>query len=195
MSNGSAVLGAWINVTIGSDTWNLTWNGFTETYEYVFDGDAYPPGLDTHSVTVEADKFGYEYKTPVPISLTLREEPTTLVLTWSTDFNITYVESTYLIANYTMSNGSAVLGAVINVTIDTLPLSFDWYPPTQTYRVLFIGSDDPPGIGTHSMIVKADLFGYISQTNDTEHLIIREEPTNLVLSWSNGNDITYIGLM
>ncbi|MBY8998881.1 MAG: hypothetical protein KGD60_14225, partial [Candidatus Thorarchaeota archaeon] len=192
MSDGSPVLGAWINVTIGSNTWNLTWNGATETYEYVFDGDADPPGFGIYSATVEADKFGYIDKSAGSVALTIREEPTTLVLTWSTDFNITYVEATYLIANYTMSNGLAVLGAVINVTIDTLPLSLDWYAPTQTYRVLFTGSDDPPGLGTHSMIVNADLFGYTSQTNNTEQLIIREEPTSLVLSWSNGNNITYI---
>ncbi|MHA2353309.1 MAG: hypothetical protein ACXABX_09345, partial [Candidatus Thorarchaeota archaeon] len=192
MSDGPPVLGAWINVTIGSNTWNLTWNGATETYEYVFDGDADPPSFGIYSATVEADKFGYTDKSTGAVALTIREEPTTLVLTWSTDYNLTYVETTYLIANYTMSNGSAVLSAVINVTIDTLPLSLDWYAPTQTYRVLFTGSDDPPGLGTHSMIVKADLSGYISKTNDTEQLIIREEPTSLVLSWSNGNDITYI---
>ncbi|MFW9963759.1 MAG: hypothetical protein ACFFCX_09360 [Candidatus Sifarchaeia archaeon] len=192
MSDGSPVLGAWINVTIESNTWNLTWNGATETYEYVFDGDADPPGLDTHSVFVEADKFGYIQRSNNTLTLVLREEPTKLVLTWSISNNITYVEETYLIANYTMSNGSAVTSAFVNVTIDSQPWLLDWDELTQTFRVLFKGLDDPPGLGTHGIVVIADLFGYSSQTNDTEQLILREEPTSLVLSWSNGNNITYV---
>ncbi|MFX1606293.1 MAG: hypothetical protein ACFFDD_10330 [Promethearchaeota archaeon] len=192
MSDGSPVLGAWINVTIGSNTWNLTWNGLTEVYEYVFDGDADPPGFGNHSLTIVADKFGYVQKTASSETLVLREEPTSLVLTWSANNNITYVEETYLYANYTMSNGTAVVGATVNVTIDTQPWTLDWHSPTQTYRVLFTGSADPPGLGTHNIVVLADLFGYELQNNNTEQLILREEPTTLVLSWSNGHNITYV---
>ncbi|MGY5876608.1 MAG: hypothetical protein RTU30_12740, partial [Candidatus Thorarchaeota archaeon] len=192
MSDGSPVLSALVNVTIGSDTWMMTWNGVTETYEYVFDGDATLPGFGVHSVAVEAGKLGYVYKSNSSLSLTISEEPTTLVLTWSPDFDITYIEETYLIANYTMSDGSAVLGATVNVTINSNLFILNWYAPTQTYRVLIKGSDNPPGLGVFPITVRADLYGYVSKTDNTKNLIINEDPTTLILLWSDGSSITYI---
>jgi hypothetical protein len=192
MSDGSPVLGALVNVSIGTHTWTMAWNGVTETYDYVFDGTASPPGFGLHSLTVEAGKFGYVYRSNSSLSLELSEEPTSLVLTWSSGFDITYVEETYLIANYTMSNGSAVVGATLNVTIGTDYWVLSWHAPSETYRVLFKGSDSLPGFGVHSVTVKADLFGFISETDPSETLTIGEEPTSLVLSWSDGNNITYI---
>ncbi|MHA3963476.1 MAG: hypothetical protein AM325_008040, partial [Candidatus Thorarchaeota archaeon SMTZ1-45] len=192
MSEGSPVTGALINVTIGFDTWTLSWNGITETYEYTFNGNAIPPGLGTHSLTVEADRFGYVYGSNSSLTLTINEEPTSLVLTWSYGYNITYVEETYLIANYTMSNGSAVVGASVNVTIGLDTWILNWDSPTETYRILFAGTDDPPSFGTHSITVLADLHGYVSKSNSSSQLILREEPTNLMPTWSEGNSITFV---
>ncbi|MFW9796494.1 MAG: hypothetical protein ACFFE2_05590, partial [Candidatus Thorarchaeota archaeon] len=191
-SDGTPVTGALVNVTIGTDIWTMTWNGVTETYDYVFDGDVDPPGLGLHSLTVEAGRFGYVYRSNSTLTLTINEEPTNLILTWSPDFDITYVEETYLIANYTMSNGSAVVGATVNVTIGTDVWILSWYAPTAVYRVLFKGSDILPGFGTHPVTVQADLFGFVAKTDSTETLTINEEPTTLLLSWSAGNSITYI---
>ena len=192
MSDGSPVLGALVNVTIGTDTWIMTWNGASETYDYTFVGNADPPGFGLHGAMIEAGKFGFVYKSNSSLSLQLSEEPTSLVLSWSSGFDITYVEQTYLIANYTMGDGSAVVGATLNVTIGTDYWALSWDAPTQTYRILFKGSDSPPGFGAHSVTVKADLFGFVSKTDSDETLTISEEPTNLVLLWSDGNSITYI---
>jgi hypothetical protein len=189
--DGSPVLGATVNTTIGSDTYILVWNGVTETYDYTFDGDA-APGIGVHSLTIEAGKFGYVYKNALSVPFTISEEPTTLVLTWSNGFDITYIEETYLIANYTMSDGGPVLGATVNVTIGSDVWVLTWYAPTQTYRVLFQGSDNPPGFGVHSFTVQADLFGYVAKSDSTESLTLSEDPTTLILSWSAGNNITYI---
>ncbi|MFW9958932.1 MAG: hypothetical protein ACFFCT_12750, partial [Candidatus Odinarchaeota archaeon] len=83
MSNGSAILGAMVNATIGSDTFTLLWNGGTETYDYVFEGDASLPGMGIHSLTLEADKYGYEHKNLISVPFTIAEESTTLILSWS----------------------------------------------------------------------------------------------------------------
>jgi len=192
MSDGSPVLSALVNVTIGSDTWTMTWNGVTETYGYVFDGDAVSPGLGVHSIAVEAGKFGYVYKSNSSLMLTISEEPTTLVLTWNPDFDITFIEETYLIANYSMSEGSPVVGATINVTINSNVFDLTWHAPSQTYRLLINGSDNPPGFGTFPVSVQADLHGFESKIDNTKTLILQEDPTTLILSWSDGNSITFI---
>ncbi|MFW9812473.1 MAG: hypothetical protein ACFFF9_08450 [Candidatus Thorarchaeota archaeon] len=192
MSDGLPVSGAAVNVTIGSmDPFILTFNG--SVYKYVFEGDTALPGLDVHSLTIFAGKRGYENKTTTSVPLTINEEPTTLVITWSASNNVSFIGETYLIANYTMSNGSAVLGATINVTIGAYPpWDLVWDNPSQTYRVLFSGTDDPPGLGVHTLTILADKFGY-SEKNNVSQMILREEFTDLVLGWSDGNSITYIG--
>ncbi len=191
MSDGSPVVDAAVNVTIGGNPpYVLTFNG--ETYQYVFDGDASLPGIGNHSLTIIAGKYGYDYKDALSVQLNISEEPTSLVITWSTGNNITYVEETYLIANYTISDGSPVLDAVVNVTIGAYPpWTLEWHALTQTYRVLFSGSDAPPGLGTHSLIIQADLFGFAQKDNTTQ-MVFREEVTELVLIWSNGFSITFI---
>ncbi|MGY5865724.1 MAG: hypothetical protein RTV41_14065, partial [Candidatus Thorarchaeota archaeon] len=191
MSNGSSVVDAIVNVTIGSlDPFILVYNG--SVYEYVFQGDA-SPGIGPHSLTIKADKYGYVDQEASPVPFTINEEPTTLVITWSAGNNISYVGETYLIANYTRSDGSPVIGATVNVTIGVYPpWNLDWDLPTQTYRVLFSGTDDPPGLGTHSLTIQADLFGYVEKNNISQ-MVFHEEATDLLLIWSDGNSITFIG--
>jgi hypothetical protein len=192
MSNGSAIRNAMVNVTTGGNTWQLLWHEGSQTYRRAFFGTDDPPGFGGHSLTVEADKFGFVNRIDSTQTLTIGEEPTTLILTWSPGFDITFIEETYLIANYTMSNGSPVLGATVNVTINSNLFILSWYAPTQTYRVLIKGSDNPPGMGVFPITVRADLFGYASKTDNTETLTLQEDPTTLILSWSDENSITYV---
>ncbi|MFX1484278.1 MAG: hypothetical protein ACFFCP_13945, partial [Promethearchaeota archaeon] len=192
MSDGSPVLSAEINVTIGSDLYDLIWNGGTQTYQYLFAGDSALPGIGVHSLTIRAGKQGYVNQTAPFVSLTITEEPTSLVLKWSNGFNISYIEETYLIVFYNMSDNSPVLGAVVNVTIGTDVFILNYYAPIQGYRILFNGSDSPPGLGTHPITVQADLFGYVSKSDSSETLTLNEDSTTLLLSWSDGDSITYI---
>jgi len=192
MSDGSPVLDAMVNVTIGFDTWTMTWNGVTETYDYVFDGDADPPGFGVHTVVVEAGKFGYVHKSNSSLSLTIDEEPTTIFVTWDPDFDISYIEETYLIVHYNMSDGSPIAGATVNVTIDSIVFPLTWHAVSQTYRLLINGSDDPPGLGMYPLLVLADLDGFESRSDNTKTLILQKDQTTLLLSWSDGNNISYI---
>ncbi|MFW9809890.1 MAG: hypothetical protein ACFFE6_11000, partial [Candidatus Thorarchaeota archaeon] len=190
LSNGSPVVDALVNVTIGTlDPFILVFNG--SVYEYVFEGNA-PPGIDTHSLTILVGKHGHIDQNEFLVPFTINEEPTALVVSWLSGNDISYVEETYLIANYTMSDGSPILGAVVNVTIGVYPpWNLEWDSPTQTYRVRFSGADSPPGFGIHTLTIQADLFGFVEKNNISQ-MIFREETTDLVLIWSNGNDITFI---
>ncbi|MHA1963784.1 MAG: hypothetical protein ACW97G_04295 [Candidatus Thorarchaeota archaeon] len=193
MSDGSPVLTATVNVTIGSDTLIMSWVGATQTYQYVFDGDAVWPGFGIHGVTVEAGKFGYVYKSNSSLSLTIDEEPTTIFVTWDPDFDISYIEETYLIVHYNMSDGSPITGATVNVTINSYVFNLTWHAPSQTYRLLINGSDDPPGLGMYTLLVQADLYGFESRSDNARTLILQEDQTTLILSWSDGSSISYIG--
>jgi hypothetical protein len=192
MSDGSPVSGALVNVTIDSNTWTMVWNEITEVYEYTFDGTAAPLGFGFHEVSVEADKLGYEYKPNSSLSLTISKESTSIFVEWDSEFNITYIEQTYLIVHYNMSDGTPIFGATVNVTIDTQVFILTWHAPSQTYRLLINGSDNPPGLGTYSLLVQADLFGFESMSDNSKTLVLRDDPTTLLLSWSDGNSISYI---
>jgi hypothetical protein len=122
----------------------------------------------------------------------MSEEPTTLEILWENGNNITFVQSTVLIANYTMSNGSAVLSATVNVTIDLKPWVLVWDVLTETYRITFNGSDVQPGFGTHILTIQTTQIGYENQIDITHNLTLREEPSSIMIDWTNTNDITYI---
>ncbi|MHA2084233.1 MAG: hypothetical protein ACXABD_10790, partial [Candidatus Thorarchaeota archaeon] len=192
MSNGTAVTGAEVNVTIDSSTWNLTWNGVSELYEIQFNGTDSIPGFGVHSLSISAWKFGYLNRSDVSQTLTMSEEPTTLEITWTSGFNITFIQSTMLVANFTMSNGSAVLSATVNVTIGLDNWTLAWDVISETYQIMFNGSDIPPGFGTRFLTIRAEQIGYESHIDNTHNITLREEPTSFATEWSNSNDITFV---
>ncbi|MHA2162917.1 MAG: hypothetical protein ACXABF_10875, partial [Candidatus Thorarchaeota archaeon] len=192
MSNGTAVTAAEVNVTIDTSTWILTWNGISKLYEMQFNGTDSTPGYGVHSLTISAWKYGYQNWSDTTQTLTLIKEPTTLEILWENGNNITFVQSTVLIANYTMSNGSAVLGATVNVTIGVDLWILVWDGLTETYRVEFFGFDDPPGFGTYALMIRSEQVGYEGRINGTETITLRREPTSFEIGWSNTNDITFV---
>ncbi|MHA2302362.1 MAG: hypothetical protein ACXACD_15550 [Candidatus Thorarchaeota archaeon] len=180
MSNGSAVTGAEINVTIDSYTWNLTWNGVSELYEIQFNGTDSIPGFGVHSLTISAWKFGFQNWSDTTQTFTMSEEPTTLEILWENGNNITFVQSTVL-----------MLSATVNVTIDLKLWVLVWDGLTETYQIVFNGSDTLPGFGTHDLIIRSEQTGYEGRLNSTWNITLREEPTNILITWSNSNNITY----
>ncbi|MFW9850794.1 MAG: hypothetical protein ACFFF4_16830, partial [Candidatus Thorarchaeota archaeon] len=193
MSNGSPVVDAVLNVSIGGTTWNLLWNSGTEAYELVYNGSDADPGFGTHSLTIVADKFGYEAITDSSEELTLRVEDTFLAISWTQGSTITYVESTILRASYTLRNGSSVTTATINVTISSTTWTLVWNGGTGFYEYMFLGSDAPPGLGIHPLSISAWKANYLSYLDISETLTINEETTSLSITWSDGTSITYVG--
>jgi len=192
MSNNTPIPGATVNVTIGVNRWDLVWDGGTETYRVLFFGLDSPPGFGTHGLVIRADKYGYVNQVDSTESITLSEEPTTLVISWSDSVTITYIESTTLIASYRMSNTTPITGATITVTIGSDSWPLVWHLGTQTYRHTFSGADDPPGFGIHSLSISANKTGYETQSDGTEILTLNKEPTTIVIAWSNTNSITFV---
>ncbi len=192
MGDGTAISLATVNVTLDGVTLDLFWDPATETYRRVFYGNDDPPGLGTTNLFIQAWRDGFDYQSDSTMSLTITEEPTTVVVSWSNTDNITYFDSTILRVRYLMSNGSEILQAQLNVTIDTIPWILAWNETAGYYQVEFLGSDDPPGLGTHSLLILADKYGYVAASDDTEKLTLREDPTTLVVDWSELSTITYI---
>ncbi|GAG65256.1 unnamed protein product, partial [marine sediment metagenome] len=123
--------------------------------------------------------------------LTLPVIPTTLSLVWTDGNSITYVEQTTLRATYEMWNGTKITGATLNVTIGVTSWTLVWNGGNQAYEHTFLGSDAPPGFGTHDITVLAGRADFQSQSDSLESLTLSIELTNLVISWTNGNNISY----
>ncbi|GAH10239.1 unnamed protein product, partial [marine sediment metagenome] len=146
MSNNSAIpIDATVNVTIGGTRWDLNWDEGTDTYRVTFYGYDEPPGFGTHGLTIRIGKYGYVNHVDSTETLTLSEEPTSMLIAWLDSPTITYLESTTLIVTYRMSDNTPISGATVTATIDSIPYPLTWHPGTQTYRYTFSGSDNPPG--------------------------------------------------
>ncbi|MHA2211214.1 MAG: hypothetical protein ACXABV_18815, partial [Candidatus Thorarchaeota archaeon] len=182
MSNGTSIPLANVVVSIGLDSWPLVWNG--TIHKITFNGSDLVPGFGSHDLTITASKYGYQNAFNDLHTLNITAEPTNVVVSWEATYanNITFLESTTLYVGYYFPNGTAIPGAIVNVTILTQPWLLSWNGVLQLYEVTFDGSDNPPGFGDHTLDISAWKFGYAKQTPSTS-LVIRLEPTTITPSW------------
>jgi hypothetical protein len=194
MSNGTAIPGATVNATIGSTTWGLVWHAPSETYRIRYNGSDEPPGLGSHDIIVHAWKDGYDPLTDSTKTLVILEEPATITATWLTvrQNNISYFEYTLLSVRYRMSNGTDILGSVVNVTIGVDVWELSWNSTEGAHIIRFNGSDSPPGLGVHTLKIQAWKHGYQGVIDTSQTLIMRPDPTTIHVAWTGGNDISYI---
>jgi len=182
MSNGTVLLDASVNVTIGTTTWSLLWNSTQGAYGVLFNGLDVPPGLGSHSLLINATKFGFVYIENSAETLTLSKDPTTIQVSWSNGNGITYVESTTLIVHYRMSNGTPVSTGTLTATIGSDVWPLVWNATAEAYYVVFDGDMSPPGLGIFSVQIDASAAIFATQST-SEPLTIREEPTTANASW------------
>jgi len=159
------------------------------TWTQTIDTSGKSPG--SYSVVVYGEGFGY-YNSSVAITVTLIHDTDALDISWSNTPAITYVQGTDLIVSYRRSNGDNVTNAQVNVTIGVKTWNLTWHSGSETYRIRFNGTDNPPGLGNHSLSISAWRIGYEAQSNNTGTLTIDKEGTSLAVSWSNTNNITYL---
>ncbi|MFW9804992.1 MAG: hypothetical protein ACFFFC_20255, partial [Candidatus Thorarchaeota archaeon] len=178
MSNDTSIPDAGVILFIGASSWPLSWNATSGFHEITINGTDALPGIGTHSITVQASKFGFSISSNGTEFLTIDPEPTIMILTWESTHlnNITFVEYTTLYANYTLANGTAIANAFVNVTILGQPWNLNWNPILEVYQIQFNGSDNPPDLGIHSLTVSAWKHGYEEKINSSQTLIIEEEP-------------------
>ncbi|MHA1925276.1 MAG: hypothetical protein ACW974_05130, partial [Candidatus Thorarchaeota archaeon] len=192
-STSTEIQGAYLNVTDGSTTWNLTWNGDTKAYEIQFNGTDVATGLHTHFLTIEASLYGYYSASDSTLNLTIREELTMIELYWSAPHlnNITYIQQTILYANFTLLNSTPIEFGFVNVTIGVKTWNLTWNAGFKRYQIVFNGTDNPPEFGNHSLSVQAWKHGFQSMS-DTTNLIIRRDPTTITADWPDGSTISYV---
>ena len=193
MSDGSAVLGAEINVTIGTGDWDLIWNGTTQTYDLRIFGDAPIPGLGNHTVNLFVGRFGYANHTDNSETLSIDLEPTSILIDWfDGNGTITYVQQTTLVVTFRMNSLAPISGAVVNATDGVTNWELELDSPSRTYRVTLFGWNYTQGLGSFNLTIRALKTGYIESTGNTTLTII-EDPTTIIVSWSGGiNNITYV---
>ncbi|MHA2191751.1 MAG: hypothetical protein ACXAAP_16165 [Candidatus Thorarchaeota archaeon] len=145
----------------------------------------------TYDVNIFAEGYALVNQSTT-ISVTLIHETQPLTLLWSNGDNITFVEQTELSVVYRRVDGVNVTNAQVNITIDGTTLLLSWHAASETYRIMFNGTDEPPGFGTFGLNIQAWKTGHLAQSDNSQSLTLREEPTSMVIDWSNTNDITYI---
>jgi len=190
--DGEAIPLALVNVTIGQTFWYAQWDELSETYRLTFNGSDSLPGLGFHELSIRANRTGFDSLTDSSMTLNIIEESTTTSVLWSNSDSITYFEHTYLFVRYRMSNGSDILGASVNATIGSTKWILIWNSTQGAYGVLFKGWDSPPGLGSHSILINATKHGFAYIENSVEVLTLLKDPTTIQVSWSNGNNITYV---
>jgi hypothetical protein len=182
MNNGSKILGASVNVTIGFKTWTL--NEAAGVYSLRFNGSDLPPGFGTHTLTLDAALFGF-VDAANSTNLTLARDPTTIDVSWTNTNNITYVEYTILSVIYRMSNGSDILGAIVNATIGAYPpWALTWNVSAGAYQVRFDGNQVPPGLGTFTLDIQASAPVFVAQSPSTS-LTLRNDSPTVTPSWQS----------
>lgn len=193
IADGTPISGATVNVTIDGHLWDLVWHPGSETYRLVFNGTDNPPGLGFHNLDILAWRLGFDGLPDSSLKLNITVDPTTLEVSWSNSNSITYFTHTYLFVRYLMNDSSDILGASVNVTIGTTTWNLQWNGTQGAYGVLFQGWDTPPGLGSHSILINATKYGFAYCENNTETLTLLKDPTTIYTSWTNGNEITYVG--
>jgi len=191
MLNGTAIPNANVTATDGITVWDFNWNPILEFYTIQFNGTDTNLGLGGHNLVIFAWKDHFYNKTAFQ-TLTIVIEPTSLDVTWSNGFNITFVQYTELIVWYSLANTTAIEGATVNVTIGINSWNLTWYDGDGTYRIRFNGSDDPPGLDNYTLAISAWKHGFLQQVNDTTQLELRREPTNIDITWVPDTPITYL---
>ncbi|MHA1881944.1 MAG: hypothetical protein ACTSUO_02740 [Candidatus Thorarchaeota archaeon] len=177
--DGTNVTDAMVNVTIDGSPYDLHYDAINEFYWIQFNGSDLT-GFSTFPLTIEAWKAGYVDRTNSTLSLIVREQPTTLSLTW-TATTIDYLGQIDLTVEYWYS-GTAVpaINPNMNMTINggtpiQLNQSGNYWTANLTGEYLDLGS--------HNIVVYAWAYGYIEQS-DIETLTVNTVTTTFTLTWT-----------
>jgi hypothetical protein len=182
MYNGTEILDATIEITIGLDTWTASWNASSSTYDLAFNGTDNPPGIGTFTVDINATKVGHDPRTS-SIILTIHQEPTSLKSNWVSN-SFDWTQSAYLRFNFTDSYGTLIPGAdqrdvYINGSLYSLTDAGN-----GTYYILLDNSFD---LGHHTVVANLSKSGYIYGEFTGIAFEITEASTALSVTWQPVN--------
>ena len=189
-------------------------NATYASVEYSFDGNPNEPLTDLlngtwvstvstvgiasgmYNVTVYAEGFAIENQTQV-IEIHVTYDTLQLTYSWPGPYgnDISYLQSTNLTVMYNQSDGSAIPGAIVNVTDGTTTWDMYWDAGQEYYWITFNGSDFSSVPSTIPLNTSAWKAGYEGQVNASISLTVQEEAsTILIVTWSPLDlSMTYVG--
>ncbi|MHA1636561.1 MAG: hypothetical protein ACTSUB_00955, partial [Candidatus Thorarchaeota archaeon] len=171
------------------------YDAINEVYWIQFNGSDFTE-FSTYPITIEAWKSGYVDRTNSALFLILREEPTTLTLTW-TFTTIDYLGQVDLTVAYWYGGTSVpAISPNINMTINggtpiQLNQSGNYWTANLTGQFL--------DLGIHNIVVYAWEYGYVDQSDIgtltvttvmTNPLTIIWEPVNVTLPYTYSLNLT-----
>jgi hypothetical protein len=186
MSNGSDILGATVNATIGGSTRSLVWNGTAGAYQVQFTGDQDQPGLGSFTVLIQAAANVFAAQSDIT-SLTIQDESTTATQSWLT-FTIDWTERVIFSVDYRDSYGSLI----DNATTKSVYINGTEYMLLGTNGTYWIEFNNTFDLGLHNVWANFSKFGYESATVLSITFTIIEAPTLLAITWSS-TVIDYLG--
>jgi hypothetical protein len=182
--------GATVNVSInGGIPIVLNWDASSETYWIELNESDLPNIPATVTLNVSAWKAGYEAQFNDTITLTIREEITTITVTWEpADLKIDYVSKLNLTVDYEYSGGDVPTTAKVNVTINgqLTELTYStgaWHASIPCSNL---------GVGIHDADIDAWLYGYEWRDNLTQGINITLAAASLKIIWSS-TTLDYLG--
>jgi len=173
VEDSEPILDATVLLYINGTVYDLT-SSYNETDKmWHFSIDAATIDLGTWNVTVTANKTGYTdgYYTDF---LTVIEVSTTLDILPPED-TIYYDETTTVDIYYQLADLSAVPGAVISFTLNSVEQTIGWN--VTHWSALLDGAN--LGIGIHTFTVSVSAYGYVDQV-DTLVITILQIPTSII---------------
>ncbi|TFH08845.1 MAG: hypothetical protein E4H14_05640 [Candidatus Thorarchaeota archaeon] len=186
--SGTRIEYAWVNVTFDGQTYNLTWDAFSQVYWIEFYGSNFTAVPGTTNLTVSAWITGYTAQTTSNIQIAVSEESTGigLVVNWNpVDRNISYIETVTITVSYTFNS------APINDTWDDVWVraTFSGYPlENLTYNagsgLWEVTLNGSKYLGITTVTIRASAKGYI-QVQDTKDLLVTEDIPILTNSWTD----------
>ncbi|MFW9845052.1 MAG: hypothetical protein ACFFEV_10785, partial [Candidatus Thorarchaeota archaeon] len=188
-SNNNRIPDAWVNVTFDAQTFNLTWDAFSETYWIQLNGTDFLTVPGSTLLTVNAWKADYTSQYNDSISITVNEEPTGigLVVNWNpVDRNITYIETVTITASYTYNSypiNDTWDGVWVRATFSGYPLvNLTYNGVSELWEITLDGSDY---LGVTSVTIVASATGYGQENAPAVDLIVTEDIPTLTNSWTD----------
>jgi hypothetical protein len=162
-TSAGGVVGATVNVTDGTITWDLNWDGGTETYWIDLTGSDFSLGPGTYPLTVSAWANGVETQVNDTLEIVIVEEETNLAFGWLS-YSFDYSRSVNFSVVYSDHLGTPIVGASqVDIAINGMPYFLD-DAGNGTY---WIELDRFYDLGNHTVVVTLSKLGYQTAINSS----------------------------
>ncbi|MHA2143494.1 MAG: hypothetical protein ACXADD_18610, partial [Candidatus Thorarchaeota archaeon] len=172
--------------TDGTTSWNLNWDGATETYWIDLTGSDFSSGPGTHPLTLSAWKEGFETQVNDTLELIIIEEETNLTFGW-TSYSFDYSQSVNFSVVYSDHLGTPITDATqLEITING-----SLYSLIGNNGTYWITLDSFYNLGNHTVAVTIWKLGYETASNSSIWFQITNATTNVVTNPLSPMEVYY----